>query len=93
MVLPIKRIRPYSSKKSKQRDSVILDWEPINLHRMLQATMEINQKDYWVCTRYEYEPNENGENKSKVSKVFHTVMFRYRKDAKRFSLIADPVRL
>ncbi len=93
MALPIKRIRPHAAKKQKQYDSVILDWEPIDLHLMLQETMMIDQKDYWVCTRYEYEPNETSESKSKISKVFHTVMFRYRKDAKRFSLIADPVRL
>ena len=86
--MPIKRVRPYTSnpKKSKQYDSVVLDWEPINIHGFLQKTMNIKRDDYWISTVRIF-------NEGEATGVKHTVMFKYRKDAKRFSYVADPSRM
>ena len=95
MVLPIKRFRPYASTGKpgkKLYDGVILDWEPYNLHRCLQKSFLISKKDYFITTRYEYESDNDGE-MSKSIAVYHTVMFRYRKDAKRFANVAAPGKI
>ncbi len=93
MVLPIKRITPYiPSRKKKQHDCVILDWQPINLHRFLQNTMDIDLENYWVNHFPVYGDRlPNGKVELVSERI--AVMFRKRKDAKRFSYVADPGRI
>lgn len=91
MVLPIKRFRTYTSSGKpgkKLYDGVILDWEPINLYRFLENTIQIPKKDFFINTRYEYEPSDDGK-MSKAISVYYTVFFRKRKDAKRFAYVAN----
>ncbi len=91
MVLPIKRFRPITSSGQpgkKLYDGVILDWEPYNIHTCLQKSFLIDKKNYFISTRYEYESSDDGK-MSKTTVIHHTIMFRHRKDARRFANVAE----